>query len=556
MQKTFNPLDSFQKQNFEYGGKKNSNKLKIFFNLIIVIAILVIVFFILNNEGAFIFLNKSANTFSVQKNVIDQADDDGDGLLNSEEKIYGTNPKQSDSDGDTFNDYEEIQNGYNPLGDGKIDKTQLSLENNENYNSTNNDDYIKIPKKKLFVKKYDNMRERLADPDFDELNNAKESIYGLDPNQADTDKDGVDDGTEIKNYTNPLGRGKMTKILVGVIDKYEDFYTLVSDCSKSVQRGDDSLMDDCIISQAVYNNDESLCAKTKGGEYDDRDDCYEALAIINNDESLCEKIPSNLENGTKLSKNTCFTKIAQNKKDLNICDKILFYDEESSTYRYEKYECQIQVVKETGKKEVCDTMLEKMNNDFSSLLHKNSGGMNLVIGGPSDEKEKLRDNCLINLAGFHGDASMCNFKDESDNQDCYEEVAQKNASMELCNKTKYLWAKKNCFLQLALQKKDTNLCKNLLEKKDQENCITEIAKKTRYLADCHALKEQTKIDFCQLEVVRTAPDKNMCVSIKNRQFHDYCIDIFKKTANDQKICEEYYEETNKKACYAMFAEKN
>lgn len=52
------------------------------------------------------------------------ADSDSDGLSDYEEiKIYKTNPNKADSDGDSFNDKAEIDNGYNPLGDGKLDSS-------------------------------------------------------------------------------------------------------------------------------------------------------------------------------------------------------------------------------------------------------------------------------------------------------------------------------------------------------------------------------------------------------------------------------------------------
>ena len=48
-------------------------------------------------------------------------DSDKDGLPDWLEKIYGTNPHNSDSDHDEFTDIKEIKNGYNPMGDGKLD---------------------------------------------------------------------------------------------------------------------------------------------------------------------------------------------------------------------------------------------------------------------------------------------------------------------------------------------------------------------------------------------------------------------------------------------------
>lgn len=47
-------------------------------------------------------------------------DSDGDGLLDEEELIYGTDKNNPDSDGDNYLDGDEVLNGYNPLGKGKL----------------------------------------------------------------------------------------------------------------------------------------------------------------------------------------------------------------------------------------------------------------------------------------------------------------------------------------------------------------------------------------------------------------------------------------------------
>ena len=48
-------------------------------------------------------------------------DTDGDGLFDGEEeKVYHTNPLDKDTDKDGYSDGEEVQNGYNPLGPGKL----------------------------------------------------------------------------------------------------------------------------------------------------------------------------------------------------------------------------------------------------------------------------------------------------------------------------------------------------------------------------------------------------------------------------------------------------
>lgn len=50
-------------------------------------------------------------------------DTDFDGLFDYEEvKTFKTNPLRADTDGDGFSDGQEVKNGYNPLGEGKLNE--------------------------------------------------------------------------------------------------------------------------------------------------------------------------------------------------------------------------------------------------------------------------------------------------------------------------------------------------------------------------------------------------------------------------------------------------
>lgn len=53
-------------------------------------------------------------------------DSDMDGLPDDLEKRLGTDPNKADTDGDGFSDGEEVKNGYNPLGDGELEKIKIS----------------------------------------------------------------------------------------------------------------------------------------------------------------------------------------------------------------------------------------------------------------------------------------------------------------------------------------------------------------------------------------------------------------------------------------------
>lgn len=73
-------------------------------------------------------------------------DSDQDGLTDSEEKLYGTNPQNPDSDEDSYSDGAEVRSGYNPLkpapGDKIVsesypDSTQVAGVENNSENPTN-----------------------------------------------------------------------------------------------------------------------------------------------------------------------------------------------------------------------------------------------------------------------------------------------------------------------------------------------------------------------------------------------------------------------------------
>jgi hypothetical protein len=79
---------------------------------------------ILMPEANFQSIEKSLDdTLDMNDYVIaeDSQDTDQDGIPDYIEKIIGTDPLNSDTDGDGYLDGEEIENGYNPLGPGRLD---------------------------------------------------------------------------------------------------------------------------------------------------------------------------------------------------------------------------------------------------------------------------------------------------------------------------------------------------------------------------------------------------------------------------------------------------
>ena len=126
----------------------------------------------------------------------DFSDTDGDGLLDSEESMIGTDPNDSDTDHDGITDFIEITMGYNPR---VIDSDNDGISDGDkdfDLDGINNATEIELGTCPFF-----------SDSDDDGINDHDELyVYETDPLNEDSDGDGIIDGNELllnKNPNNP-----------------------------------------------------------------------------------------------------------------------------------------------------------------------------------------------------------------------------------------------------------------------------------------------------------------------------------------------------------------
>jgi len=132
-------------------------------------------------------------------------DSDGDGLTNGQEAALGTDRNNPDSDGDGTNDGVEVGGNVNAPVDSDNDGTPNVLESastdtdgdgvSDQTDSANTDPCVPNA----------NSTACLAlDTDGDGLTNAEEAALGTNPNNPDSDGDGINDGVEAgSNPANP-----------------------------------------------------------------------------------------------------------------------------------------------------------------------------------------------------------------------------------------------------------------------------------------------------------------------------------------------------------------
>ncbi|MDQ7075705.1 MAG: hypothetical protein Q9O24_11270 [Gammaproteobacteria bacterium] len=132
-------------------------------------------------------------------------DSDADGLKDTDEVVLGTDPHNADSDGDGIQDGVEVGLTYPTVaaldtdGTGGIDALESNIIDTDADGFMNHEDSDNLDS--CIPNALSTACLALTDTDGDGLSNAQEAALGTNPNVADSDADGIDDGAEVgANY--------------------------------------------------------------------------------------------------------------------------------------------------------------------------------------------------------------------------------------------------------------------------------------------------------------------------------------------------------------------
>lgn len=135
--------------------------------------------------------------------LADARDSDDDGIPDALERAIGTDPEDADTDDDGFSDGLEVHAGTNPRNPASkpYDVNNNGLPDNFETNYFSNVTNVNptsgpcTPGPGCVAPD--------ADPDNDGCDNLCEATHGTNPNDPDTDGDGILDGTEVREGTDP-----------------------------------------------------------------------------------------------------------------------------------------------------------------------------------------------------------------------------------------------------------------------------------------------------------------------------------------------------------------
>lgn len=510
---------------------KTKNKSAKWFIIFFVIFLSIIIFIIL----AFTSWQKKVNnivlfTNNFIKKAAKNIDSDRDQLFDYEETLYETDPEKQDTDGDGYSDYSEIVNGYNPLGDGNIDKTIL-LNNLSKIKSA-------LPKmRNLMIDRtyVDNIKgysfilpaswqfKESKDNKAQFILMKKEKLVGT----VNILKFDYEKMNEYFNVSLPedFKISEMGDIFEKIYSKGQSgFQRKIYEMNNGsgyefISPDNDKMYILKVVSQKVVDN--------KKSENNEQVDILKIDIEFNEDATvddiaLADKIVNTFSNysNIEIDSKKSYSSEGNTIPSVNVCLGV------EETLQYDN--CFFDLAKRFSENMYCDFI---WSLDLYNECHKVARNPELAC----EDTTSAKKDCYYNLAGVKLNFEYCKKLDLKMQNECYAMIAKKTGEEKYCEMISIPYYKEtynNCYYDIAVYENNLNFlfCNKILNDSDKLLCFQDLVIKTSNVSICSNLESDnvTNIYDCYAFAAKAYGNLGICTQILDKNGEAYCIEVVNK----------------------------
>ncbi len=340
--------------------------------------------------------------------------------------------------------------------------------------------------------------------------------------------------------------------------------SIITECENL---NNEELKASCYIQVAIQKQDLSKCEEIGKRWLNAEETCYAEFSIANKDASGCEKLK-------ETHKDACYTQVALNTNNAELCEKIQnraitdIGKGEFSNYD----ECYSKIAEKRNDPLLCEKVLGNNRKNFCYTKIATTINDETICKSISGEySTSYLSQCYILIAGAKKDSSICNnILEQATKEQCYERVAVSAKSITECNKlsdghivaqkeyipenageTRFLGPTESCYENVISESKNPAVCKEIISDYLKENCFTQTAFLTENPLVCENNDDISKKRKCYHEstidlILNRNVTISMCASIIDTIAKDDCYYSLAFYKKDSSICENIETESTSK----------
>jgi len=196
--------------------------------------------------------------------------------------------------------------------------------------------------------------------------------------------------------------------------------------------------------------------------------------------------------------------------------------------------------KDAMEKAFCYSDLAIEKNDLSVCSQ-------IVVGNNSQQQQLNIDFCIAKFAFFKHDVEICEGIETGTLRDaCVMDLAMYLEDSSMCEKVtdeenKYV----NCYIAMAENKNDSQICGEIGDANYSAFCSSMILKDPKF---CDEINDTYLADSCYLQAVWDTQKWEQCKKITDEMTHDICLAMIASQLQDESICDNVKIEENFQNC--------